>query len=288
MGLQNIPHPINPSSLLEADDSSPTPCHISLRDAFQAGEGNVLLSADYAQLELRILAHLSQDPYLLEALRSGGDLFKSVAAFWNKITVNEVTYQQRQQAKGVCYGIIYGMGASSLASNLDVSVEEAGKFIESFNTTYKLVPEFVDEVISKCRTCGYVETLLGRRRFLPHINSKLSSERHQAERQALNTTIQGSAADLVKTAMIQLMEKCNVEYGDAFQLNEGDTFSSTKPGPQKPILVLQVHDELLFEVPSHMLDTVKTLVQKCMENAIKLSVPLPVRVKVGKSWGHLV
>ena len=182
-------------------DSIFTPKIANLRSMFVPFNGGVFLSADYSQLELRILAHLSGDRKLREQLNSGGDVFKAIASQWKGITIDSVSDNDRQQAKQICYGIIYGMGAKSLAEALNVSVDTAESFIDTFKSKYSALRSYIKNTVKFCSENGYVETVLKRRRYFLHINSENSFAKAQAERQCVNTTIQGSAADLVKCAM---------------------------------------------------------------------------------------
>ncbi|RZC40268.1 DNA polymerase theta, partial [Asbolus verrucosus] len=241
---------------------------ISCRNAFVPEEGCVFVSADYCQLELRLLAHLSRDKLLCKIMRGKGDVFRSVAAKWNNIGENEVTDNLRQHAKQICYGIIYGMGSKALAEQLSIEEKDATMFMETFRKTYPGVKNYVKEVVDQCRENGFVETIAGRRRYLSHINHRNVAIRSQAERQAVNTTIQGSAADVVKNTMVELEKKC----------------SSMK---ELPNLVLHLHDELLYEVPKNSLKAFALTLKKTMEESVKLSIPFPVKLKSGPSWGQL-
>ncbi|XP_018322501.1 DNA polymerase theta-like [Agrilus planipennis] len=263
--LQNIPrnfeivNPISNEELL-----------ISCRDAFVAPKGCLLLSADYCQLELRLLAHLSGDKTLCSIMRTNEDVFKSIAAKSNNINESEVTDTLRQRAKQICYGIIYGMGIKALAEQLSVNEEEALEFVETFHSKYPGIKKFINEVISKCKELGYVETLAGRKRFLPNIKNENVTDRSQAERQSVNTTIQGSAADIAKKAVILIT--CNFK---------------RKFKSQCPKLVLQLHDEFLFEVHENNLKQSAQILKKSMENAVSLPIPFPIKLKYGHSWGKM-
>jgi len=219
---------------------------------------------------LRILAHLCGDVALCSVLsRSDGDVFRVIASSWKKKAMADVTDEERQQAKQICYGIVYGMGVKTLADQLDVVEEEAQLFVDSFHSTYPSIGKFIASTVDQCRCQGYVVTMNGRRRFLPAIYSNNIAQRAQAERQAVNTKIQGSAADLVKAAMIQLDGKLRKDYSD-------DVY-----------LVHQIHDELLFEVPTEMLVPVARLVEHCMETAMPMKIQFPVALKTGPTWGDM-
>ncbi|KAK7862252.1 hypothetical protein R5R35_008130 [Gryllus longicercus] len=280
--LQSIPRDFD-ISLRDGDNMT-----VSLRMAFIPKTGKSFISADYSQLELRILAHLSQDRILLNILSSGGDVFRSVAASWNHIAEHEVTDSLRQRAKQVCYGVIYGIGANALSDQLEVDEEEAALFMESFLAAYPGLKAYRDDVIKKCKAKCFVETLSGRKRFLPAINSNKPHLRAQAERQALNTTVQGSAADIAKTAMVLVEASLKAVFR-----NESPRIRRLRENKRQCIemsiatLILHLHDELLYEVCDEYIDDVIQIVKGGMEAAANLTVPLPVKVKCGKSWGSL-
>ena len=262
---------------------------IAMRDIIVPMQDYILLAADYSHLELRLLAHLSGDPKLCNILQDvSGDAFRSMAAEWLRVEPSEVTTEQRQQAKQVCYGILYGIGAKGLATRLSVDVDAASRFINSFKQTYSVVNQFMESVVKRCRSHGYVTTIGGRKRFLPAIASTSPAARSQAERQAVNTTIQGSAADLVKTAMINIDEELMLRHGQVFPNHHhtSNRMSSSDASPAA-FFVLQLHDELMYEVRCDVINEVGVLVQQQMENALSLSVPMPVKLKCGSSWGQL-
>ncbi|TPX62729.1 DNA-directed DNA polymerase [Spizellomyces sp. 'palustris'] len=273
--LQNVPHPTK----------GPTECGLdidsaNLRNAFQAAEGMVLVSADYSQVELRIIAHLSQDKSLLEIVNSGDDFFKLMASKLHGKPQERITYEGRARAKAISYGVMYGRGARSLSEELEVDLAGAEAFLREFQAAYPGVPAWKQRTIQKCHEKGYVETILGRRRYLPGIHENKLSDRTHAERQAVNTTVQGSSADLVKVAMIHVDK--------AFRHRGWDSWISDPDNVRKvPHLVLQIHDELLFEVPINLVDEVKSIIVDCMRQTFELDVPLPVRMKMGKQWGSL-
>ncbi|XP_046737079.1 DNA polymerase theta [Diprion similis] len=280
--LQNVPRDFN---------SENNSFVISMRMAFVPTCGNIMLSADYCQLELRILAHLSKDPVLYEIMKKDSDIFKNIAAQWNHITIDEVNDDIRQRTKQLCYGIIYGMGSRALAKQLSVTELEASKFMESFMGTYPNVNNWLNQVITESRENGYVTTLMERRRLLPSLNSEIKSERSQAERQAVNTKIQGSAADLAKKAMVIIDERLQKEYPDAprviSEMKTRKLRSSKDSQNRGAYLILQLHDELLYEVNAADLDRVAAIVKISMEEAYQLTIPLPVKIKVGPTWGSL-
>lgn len=236
-----------------------------IRRFFIPDPGCILLDADYSQIELRILAHLSEDPKLIEAFKENLDIHTITASQVFGIDESEVTSLQRSRAKEVNFGIIYGMGDFGLSESLGISRKEAKAYIENYFRSYPSVEGFMNGIIDVCKKNGYVETILGRRRTIPDIDSKNFMLRSAAERIARNTPIQGSAADVIKLAMIKVSE--------ALMENK-----------LKSKLILQVHDELILNVPMEELDQVKKILKENMENAIALKVPLKVDMSTGESW----
>jgi DNA polymerase-1 len=237
-----------------------------IRRAFVPGHpGHVLLAADYSQIELRILASMSGDPRLVTAFTSGEDIHRATAAAVFNVSANEVTPDQRRIAKVVNFGIIYGIGELRLAYETGISRAEAGEFIANYNRTYAGVKSFMDSLRKEAVLYGYVSTMLHRRRYLPEINSNHPGVRAAAERAAINMPIQGTAADIIKLAMIRLHSELRERFPDAK-------------------MVLQVHDELVFDVPASDVQPVAALVRDAMEQAIELTVPLEVELKVGTNW----
>jgi len=236
-----------------------------------------MLSVDYSQLEVRLMAHFSQDPGFVQILHSDGDVFRHVAAGWLHKPEADVTAEERSGAKRICYGLIYGIGAARLASELGISRVQAQQFQESFMREYAGVAKWIQGCRDQARRCGYVETLHGRRRFLPAIAARGANERSHAERQAVNTACQASAADLMKTAMLAIHERLL-----RLRVHKG---ASCRMAAH---MLLQIHDEVLLEVAEERLDEVRDLVVSAMINAGEgLHVPLQVKWRVGKSWGHL-
>ena len=239
-----------------------------IRGAFHAQEGWWLLGADYSQVELRILAHISQDPALLAAFHRGEDIHRSTAAAVYGVPLEEVTPEMRRVAKTTNFAIVYGVSGYGLAQQTGLSQEEATAFIETYFKKYPKVKEYVENTKRLAAERGYVETLLGRRRYFPELVVKSQAHaqvRRAAERMAINTPIQGSSADIIKLAMINLDREL-------------------KSGGYRSRMLLQVHDELVLEVPEDELDTMVRLVPRVMSNAYKLAVPLKVDVKVGRNW----
>jgi DNA polymerase-1 len=239
-----------------------------IRAAFIAEPGHVLLAADYSQIELRLLAHFSRDPLLVEAYRRGDDIHTLTAAQVFGVPPLMVTPDHRRQAKVVNFGIVYGLSPFGLSQNLGIDTSEAKQFITNYFETYKGVRAFIDRTLEEARRDLHVKTLHGRIRPIPDINSKNANQRGFAERTAVNTPLQGTAADLIKVAMIRI---------DA-ALRERNL---------KSRMTLQVHDELVFEVPEEEVDTMQSLVREQMERAHELAVPLLVEMGVGLNWRDL-
>lgn len=236
-----------------------------LRKAFVPDEGEVFFSADYSQIELRLMAHLSQDPNMLEAFLSGEDIHAATAAKIYHLSVGEVSKLQRTKAKTANFGIIYGISVFGLASRLNIPRGEAKELIDGYFRTYPKIQEYMNRSIEVAREKGYVETLFGRKRMLPDIHSANSTVRGYAERNAINAPIQGTAADIIKIAMVRIARRIRKEKLHAK-------------------LLIQVHDELNFSVPVGELDRLRTLVLEEMAGACSLSVPLIADCGEGKNW----
>ena len=237
-----------------------------IREAFVAKPGCVLISADYSQIELVVLAHLSGDKNLVSAFAGGKDVHARTAALIFGANEKDVLPEQRRIAKTINFGVMYGMSAFRLANELGISRTEAANFIEAYFKTYSGVSDYINSLVKKTEETGYASTILGRRRRIQAINSLNKTEKAAAERVAVNTPIQGSAADIVKTAMLNL-----------------DKALATAKSPAR--LLLQVHDELIFECPKEAVKEAAELIKKEMENAVKLKIPLRVSVETGKRWG---
>jgi DNA polymerase-1 len=237
----------------------------AIRAAFIAPPGHVILSADYSQIELRVLAHLSADPELIDAFSTGADVHGRTAALVFDKPQAEVTADERRAAKTINFGVIYGMGDSALGKQLGIPREQAAKFIAAYFARYAGVARFMEQTVEAARQGEAVRTLLGRRRFLPNLHSANRGLRFEAERVARNTPIQGTAADILKLAMVRL----------------GD--DDAVPGAK---MVLTVHDELVFEVPSARAKHAGEAIRESMAGAMKLAVPLVVDVGTGRSWAE--
>jgi DNA polymerase-1 len=238
----------------------------SIRKAFIPSNKNAsIMSADYSQIELRVMAHISGDEGLTEAFRNGEDIHTTTASKVFGVTLDEVTRDMRRKAKEVNFGIMYGIGPYGLATRLDISQSEAKEIITKYFERFPKVNQYIFDTIAKAKHDGYVSTLLGRRRFVSDINSRNSNIRGNAERQAINMPIQGTAADMIKIAMIRIHDRLK---------NEG----------MHARMLLQVHDELVFEIAKTEERTMKKLVLEEMKNALPLSVPIEVEVGVGTNW----
>jgi len=237
-----------------------------IRKAFVPSEpGWYMLSADYSQIELRVLAHISRDEKLIEAFRENRDIHTQTAMNVFGVSEDQVDANMRRQAKAVNFGIVYGISDFGLSQNLDIPRKEAAQFIEQYFSVFQGVRRYMDEIKQQARRDGYVSTLLARRRYLPEINASNYNLRSFAERTAMNTPIQGTAADIIKLAMVRMAERLEAE-------------------KLQSRLLLQVHDELVFEVPEHELETMIRIVPEVMEGAMKLEVPLKADVQYGVNW----
>ena len=235
------------------------------RRMFTAGDGNVLVDADYSQIELRILAHIAGDEAMRAAFLAGGDFHAETAAKVFRVDREEVTHEMRRRAKAVNFGIVYGISAFSLSQDIGVTVAEAKAYMEAYFATFPGVRRYMDEVVKKARETGYVETLLHRRRELPELTSSNKNMRAFGERVALNMPIQGTAADVMKLAMVAVWKRLRAE----------------KPEAR---LALQVHDELIVECPEEEAEAVARLLEEEMENVVHLSVPLTAEAHWGRNW----
>lgn len=251
--LQNIP--------IRTDEGK------KIREAFIAAPGNVLMSADYSQIELRVLAHYSGDESLMESFRNDEDVHTRTAAEIFGVANGVVSAEMRRQAKMINFGLAYGMSPFGLAQRLRISTKIAKAAIDRYFERYRGVRKFIDEVVVKARDLGYAETLLGRRRAIPELQSRNHTIRQLGERLAINTPIQGTSADLIKKAMI-------------------DIHLALKHGAFGAEMLLQVHDELLFEVPREETQTVRKMIQRAMEDVQPLRVPLKVEIGWGANWAE--
>ena len=236
-----------------------------IRKMFVPKAGHVLVDADYSQIELRVLAHIAKDDVMAHAFKNGMDIHAVTASQVFGVPVEEVTALQRRHAKAVNFGIVYGISEFSLSEDIGVSRYEAKEYIESYLTNYRGVRQYMKNVVEDARAIGYTETMFGRRRYIPELKSSNFNVRSGAERIALNTPIQGTAADLIKLAMIRVDAALREKFPEAK-------------------LILQVHDELIVECPEAIAEDVAALVSREMEGVAELNVPLTAEAKVGKSW----
>ncbi len=242
-----------------------TPEGRRIRQAFVAAPGHSLVAADYSQIELRIMAHLSGDSSLMAAFAEDRDVHQATAAEVLGIPLGSVTSDQRRSMKAVNFGLIYGMSAFGLARQLSISRGEAQKYVDLYFERYPGVKRYMDETRQKARDAGYVETIFGRRLYLPEILSRNQALRQSAERQAINAPMQGTAADIIKRAMIDV---------DAWLQTSG----------ARARLIMQVHDELVLEVADEAVDTLVQQLRQHMAHAATLTVPLKVDVGIGRNW----
>ena len=250
--LQNIPIRTNNGKLI--------------RKAFTSSDNNsVLISADYSQIELRVIASMSGDENMINAFNNNQDIHASTAAKVFNVDLGRVTREQRSHAKIVNFGIIYGVSAFGLSNQTNLSRSESKIIIDNYYNSYPALKEFMSNQINFARENGFVQTILGRKRFLNDINSRNGMIRSSAERNAINTPVQGSAADIIKLSMINISDEL-------------------KNNSLKSKLILQVHDELVFDVPLEEVDLIKKIIIDKMENAYKLKVPLTVDLGVGNNW----
>ncbi len=318
--LTTLPAPEADQSLADADEAVIENFDIALRETFVASEGCVLLSADYSQVELRLMAHVSGDEELIAAFKSGDDVFKQMAARWEECDVSEVSSDARSRAKTLCYGVLYGAGKATLGKNLGMDEAEAERHKTSLLSKYPRVREFHRIVESQCKQRGYIETLGGRRRDFPAIDSRNANAAAAAIRTAVNTICQGSAADLINAAMLKIYRHfCHTDeaytatctthasenevgsgnsgvsaatIGTNSQLSASGESSATASKATGAVrIVNQVHDELMLELPEHMLEEVAVFVKCAMESAdddvTALRVPLKANLKFGKNWAAL-
>lgn len=247
-----------------------------IREAFVAAPGYKLVALDYSQIELRIAAHMSGDKMMIEAFRHGDDIHTLTAAAINEVSPDKVTKTMRREAKATNFGILYGQGSHGLAQAADISYARAKEFIEKYFHNFAGVKKYIDNTIVEAREKGYTETMFGRRRYLPEINSSVMQVRKGAERMAINTPIQGTAADMIKVAMIEISQLLSSS------CQTGKNYANDAK------ILLQVHDELLFEIKEDKIEQMTPLLKDTMENVIQLKVPIIADVKIGDNWGEMV
>ncbi len=240
-----------------------------VRNGFIAAKSNVLLSVDYSQIELRIVAHMAQDQAMLDAFRAGQDIHATTAAAIYNIPLEQVTKEMRRHAKAINFGLIYGMSAFGLTRSTELTLAEADEFVKAYFTRFPGVKNYLDGIRKQAAQDGYVETLLGRRRYFPALQSKQNVQmKNREEREAINAPIQGTAADIMKIAMLHIP-------------------SALKKANLRAQMLLQVHDELVLEVPKEELEKTVKLVQEVMGSAYKLDIPLSTEARFGLNWGEM-
>ena len=236
-----------------------------LRKFFVAKPGHILLDADYSQIELRILAHISGDKVMSEAFINGDDIHARTASQVMKLPMEMITPQLRSRAKAVNFGIVYGIGAFSLAKDTGMSVKEADAFIKDYLTNFSGVADYMDSITAFAKENGYVTTLYNRKRLLPEVNNSNKNVQAAGIRMAMNTPIQGTSADIIKIAMVKVYNRLKAE-------------------GMKSQLVLQVHDELIVEAPLEEMEKASAILSQEMQNAAQLSIPLKADVNSGENW----
>jgi len=240
-----------------------------VRQAFIAAPGNVLLSVDYSQVELRIVAHMADDEAMLAAFRAGQDIHATTAAAIYGVPLDQVTKDQRRRAKGINFGLIYGMSAYGLTRATDLTLAESESFMQAYFKQFPGVKRYLDQIRRQAAERGYVETLMGRRRYFPGLKNQTNqAQRNREEREAINAPIQGTAADIMKLAMVRVPP-------------------ALKDAGLQGKMLLQVHDELVLECPHAEIDETIAVVRSVMENAIELKVPLSTEARYGPNWGAL-
>jgi DNA polymerase-1 len=236
-----------------------------LRKSFKPAEGSVYIDADYSQIELRVLAHISESDAMIEAFKKGEDIHREVASKVFGVPFEDVTSQQRSSAKAVNFGIVYGISDFGLGAQLKISRKEAQKYIDQYMEKYPGIKEFMDKTTKNAKEQGYVETLFGRRRYIPELQSSNYNIRQFGNRAAMNTPIQGTAADIMKIAMIKV-------------------HNELKQRKMKSKIILQVHDEMIIEATVDEKDEVKEILKNSMEGAVSLKVPLIAEVEEAENW----
>jgi DNA polymerase-1 len=245
-----------------------TPLGNEIRKAFISGRGQRFISIDYSQVELRVIASLANDPVMIDTFKRNEDIHARTASAIHGVPLEQVTKELRRTAKEVNFGVIYGLGSTGLAERQGISREQAKAFIEKYFSTYAKIKEWIDQTKQFAAERGYVETLFGRRRYLPEIQSPNPMLRAQAERVAVNMPVQGTAADLMKIAMLSVAEQLPKKF-------------------PKARMLLQVHDELVLEAPATEAEAVGEFVRATMEGVAQLRVPITAEAEIGKNWGEM-
>ncbi len=240
-----------------------------MRNGFIAEKGSVLLSVDYSQIELRIVAHMAEDKTMLAAFKAGEDIHATTAAAVYGVELESVTKEMRRHAKAINFGLIYGMSAFGLTRTTDLTLGESERFVKAYFEKFPGVKKYLDGIRQLAAQQGYVETLLGRRRYFPALQGKINQQlKNREEREAINAPIQGTAADIMKIAMLKIPP-------------------AIKAAGLKAKMLLQVHDELVLECPENEMEKTARLVQETMANAYSMSIPLSTEARSGQSWGGM-
>lgn len=259
-----------------------------MRAAFTASPGMKLIAADYSQIELRVIACLSSDAAMIEAFKSGADIHSRTAAEIFGVSIDQVTPEMRRKAKAVNFGIVYGQTPYGLSQVLSIPVDEAAKYIHQYFDIHKGIKNYINEMIEKAHSDGFVETLFGAKRYLPNINSHIRYIAEAEERAAINTPVQGTAAEILKLAMIKLDERLEQflksETRNPKQITNSNLSKSEILNSDLPRMLLTVHDEIIVETPAQSAEEVAKIVKETMESAITLCVPIEVSVGIGDNW----
>jgi len=266
-----------------------------IRKAFIAEEGNVLVVADYSQIELRIVASLAEDKKMMEIFEADEDIHKATAAAINGVALKDVTKEMRRAAKEINFGVLYGMGVYGLSWRAEIPQWEAKAFIEKYFSEFSGVKKFMDGTLEMAKKDGYCETLFGRRRYIPDLHASNFQLRAAAERMAINHPVQGTAADLMKMAMVKVWEEIKKQFcHDATNIVIPDRDPGSSGHPVSCLrrnncvrMTIQVHDELVLEVKKSLAGKVSKMVKETMEGVVKLRVPVKVEVAEGKRWGEI-
>jgi DNA polymerase-1 len=267
-----------------------------IRSAFIAGEGMKLITADYSQIELRVVACIAQDKSMIEAFEKGEDIHARTASEIFGISQDNVTKAQRRIAKAVNFGIVYGQTPYGLSQALGIEVEKAGEYIRNYFEIHKGIKDYINKMIDLAHEQGYVETLFGSKRYLPNINNRIRFIAESEERMAINTPVQGTAAEILKLAMIELDQKIEQIPNSKFQIpnknqnakcpNDQMNEKCKMNNGKYSRMLLTVHDELVVEVPADQAKEVAKIVKEAMENVVKICVPIEVNIGIGNNWGE--
>lgn len=257
-----------------------------IRSTFVAGKGMKLIAADYSQIELRIVACLSQDRAMIEAFKNGEDIHTRTASEIFDVPLKKVTKEMRRKAKAVNFGIVYGQTPYGLSQSLAIPVEKAAEYIMHYFDVHKGIKNYINEMITKAHTDGYVETLFGAKRYLPEINSRIRFVAEGEERMAINTPVQGTAAEILKLAMVELDKKLDSLEFSVHSLAKNKKLLTLDSKPLTPRMLLTVHDEIVVEAPEKDAKEVAKIVQETMEGVVSLCVPIEASAGIGDNWAE--